>query len=109
MESAIRRRASSFSGRASRMLVDREGRSSGTAFAGGSTVSVGDDSDEDVVEEMGSIIGGGIPEELATRLARKKMKKANHDFVLSALWSPSRADLFCRDIAIYYYEPIEAD
>lgn len=88
MESAIRRRASSFSDRVSRRLVDREGRSSGTAFASGVTVSMGEDSDDDVEEDMGSIIGVGIPEELATRLARKKMKKANHDFVLSALFSP---------------------
>ncbi len=84
MESAIRRIASSFSVWVSRIFVDNGGRSSGMASVGGSTATRGEDSgDGDVVEEIGSIIGSMIgddnPEELATKLARKKMKKANRD------------------------------
>lgn len=82
MESAIRRRASSFSGWVSRMPVDNDGTSSGMVFGGGSAVTRGEDSgDGNVVEEIGSIMGVDNPEELATKLARKKMKKANRDFV----------------------------
>ena len=64
------------------MPVDKGGRSSGIALITGSTAARGEViGDDDVAEEigsiMGSIIGDDNPDELATRLARKKMKKAN--------------------------------
>jgi hypothetical protein len=70
------------------MLVDNEGRSSGMTLAGGLIVTRGEEGgDDNVVEEIGSIIGVDNPEELATKLARRKRKKADHDCVLLVLWS----------------------